>query len=248
MKNPNFYSVIIGTELLNRRREDAHFSVLAEELLKRGWEYKANFIIKDDPKFLKDIFTLIKSDPQSVMFSFGGIGSTPDDFTREVASIAFTQQPPYRHKEAEKIIVERLGERAYPHPITMADIPKGSQLIENPINRMPGFQIENRFFFVPGFPQMAHPMIKNILNEFYPKNSTKFNCNFMAYCGEATMIDIMRQLPSDIELSCLPIMSGEKKQAEIFLSSMDKTMLERWCGFFKDELTKIDVEYEDIIK
>ena len=38
MANPttyNFYSVIIGTELLNGRRTDAHFAFLNEQLRKR---------------------------------------------------------------------------------------------------------------------------------------------------------------------------------------------------------------------
>ena len=70
----NFYSVIIGTELLNGRRQDAHFSFLNKELLKRGWEHKGSFVINDEPPFMEDIFSLIKKDPKSVMFSFGGIG------------------------------------------------------------------------------------------------------------------------------------------------------------------------------
>jgi len=54
----NFYSVIIGTELLNGRRKDAHFDFLNSELLKRGWEQKASFVIKDEPPFIEDIFIL----------------------------------------------------------------------------------------------------------------------------------------------------------------------------------------------
>ena len=64
----NFYSVIIGTELLNGRRLDAHFAFLNKELLKRGWEHKASFIIDDEPPFIEDIFNLIKKDPKAVMF------------------------------------------------------------------------------------------------------------------------------------------------------------------------------------
>jgi len=114
---PCFYSVIIGTELLNGRRQDGHFSFVNDQLVARGWVHKASFVIKDDPQFLHDIFSLIKADPDSVMFSFGGIGSTPDDFTREVAAKAFTGHELERHKEAETIIVDRIGRRAFPHPI-----------------------------------------------------------------------------------------------------------------------------------
>ncbi len=243
IENPSFYSVIIGTELLNGRREDSHFSFFNKELLKRGWEHKANFVIKDDPSFLKDVFKLVKSDPNSVMVSFGGIGSTPDDFTREIASITFTSEYPVRHKEAEKIIIDRLGDRAYPHPIKMADIPRGSKLIKNPINNMPGFQLRDRFFFVPGFPQMAHPMISQILDEFYPKNREKYNCSFIAQTGEATMIDIMDKLPDEVELSCLPTFDGEKRSAEIYLSSFDEELLKEWCEFFKSKLVEMGIEF-----
>ncbi|MGB9801997.1 MAG: competence/damage-inducible protein A, partial [Arcobacter sp.] len=61
-KEFNFYSVIIGTELLNGRRKDAHFSFLNEQLLKRGWIHKASFVIEDDINLMKDIFKLIKAD------------------------------------------------------------------------------------------------------------------------------------------------------------------------------------------
>ena len=81
LDKPNFYSVIIGTELLNGRRNDAHFSFINTELIKRGWEQKANFVIEDKPSFIEDVFSLIYKDKNSVLFCFGGIGSTPDDYT-----------------------------------------------------------------------------------------------------------------------------------------------------------------------
>ena len=51
---------------------------------------KGSFVIKDEPPFMADIYNLIKSDPKAVMFSFGGIGATPDDYTRKVAADVFT--------------------------------------------------------------------------------------------------------------------------------------------------------------
>lgn len=246
VKNPNFYSVIIGTELLNGRREDSHFTFLRDTLMRRGWEYKANFVVKDDVTLLENVYKLVQRDPKAVMFSFGGIGSTPDDFTREVAANAFTGKGTVRHKKAEKIILERLGDRAYPHPIRMADLPEGAELIDNPINKMPGFQLQNRFFFVPGFPQMAHPMIDEVLDRLYPKNLPKYSCNFIVEASEAMLIDIMEQLPDDLELSCLPAFDGEKRTAEIYLADIDEAKLRKWCRFFKEELHKIGLKFKEI--
>lgn len=241
--NPSFYSVIIGTELLNGRRADSHFAHLNAELVKRGWEQKASFVVKDDPKFLEDIFRLIRTDKNSVMFSYGGIGSTPDDFTREIASLAFTDDTLVRHSVAEEIIKTRLGNRAFPHPIKMSDLPKNADLIQNPINKMPGFSLENRFFFVPGFPEMAHPMVTSVLEEHYPQAKEKFSCNFMVEASEATLIDIMIALPSEIELSCLPQFVGEKRRSEIFLSYHDKDILEESCAFFQSKLKEENITY-----
>ncbi len=242
--NPSFYSVIIGTELLNGRRADSHFAHLNAELVKRGWEQKASFVVKDDPKFLEDIFRLIRADEDSVMFSYGGIGSTPDDFTREIASLAFTDAPVVRHSEAEKIIKTRLGERAFPHPIKMADLPRNANLIQNPVNKMPGFSLENRFFFVPGFPDMAHPMVSAVLEEYYPKAKKKYSCNLMVDASEAALIDIMIALPKEIELSCLPqFLAEDKRAAEIYLAYHDKKVLDKWCSFFKGKLEEENIIY-----
>ena len=62
MEKTNFYSVIIGTELLNGRRKDAHFSFLNSELLKRDLEHKASFVIEDDPKLMQEVFNLVKKE------------------------------------------------------------------------------------------------------------------------------------------------------------------------------------------
>jgi molybdopterin-biosynthesis enzyme MoeA-like protein len=128
----------------------------------------------------------------------------------------------------------------------MADLPKGAELIENPVNRMPGFQLQNRFFFVPGFPQMAHPMIEAVLDRLYPRNRSKYSCNFIVEGSEALLIDIMEQLPDDLELSCLPAFEGEKRTAEIYLADSDREKLEKWCSFFKEELHKIHLKFKEI--
>ena len=166
----NFYSVIIGTELLNGRRKDSHFEFLNSELIKRGWSHKASFIIKDDPKFIEDVFKLIKSDKDSVMFSFGGIGATPDDYTRECAANVFTDGKMEINEGAKQAIIDRFKEEAYPNRINMANLPINAKLLFNPITNVPGFYLEDRFFFVPGFPQMARPMILEALDKHYPKN------------------------------------------------------------------------------
>jgi molybdopterin-biosynthesis enzyme MoeA-like protein len=130
----------------------------------------------------------------------------------------------------------------------MADIPRNSLLIPNPVNKMPGFQLDNRFFFVPGFPQMAHPMIRDMLDQYYPQSDKKYSCSFIAHTSEARMIDIMEALSDEVELSCLPVFAGEKRSAEIYLSCLDKELLESQCNFFKAKLDEMDILYSVVKK
>jgi molybdopterin-biosynthesis enzyme MoeA-like protein len=64
------------------------------------------------------------------------------------------------------ILEEKFGADAYPHRIRMADLPQGAALIPNPVNRVPGFSLRHHHF-VPGFPNMAHPMVEWVLETFY---------------------------------------------------------------------------------
>ncbi len=245
IKNPSFYSVIIGTELFNGRRQDKHFKFLNDELLARGWEQKANFVIKDDPSFMEDVFSLVKKDPNSVMFSFGGIGATPDDFTRKVAADIFTNGEIEQNKKALALIKEQFKEDAYPHRVNMANLPKNAILLKNIVNKVPGFGIDERFFFVPGFPQMSQHMIVEALDRFYPKNEKKYFCNFVVTSSENELISIMEALPPDIEFSSLPKFVGEKRFVEIYIADKDQEKVKKWCNFFKTETAKKELEIKD---
>jgi len=241
----NFYTCIIGTELLNGRRKDEHFDFVNAELLKRGWEQKASFVIKDEPSFIADVFNLIRNDPNSVMFSFGGIGATPDDHTREVAAKVFTNNEMTEHPEAVGLITDRFGEASYPNRIKMAYLPIGAGLLTNVVNKIPGFYLEDRFFFVPGFPSMAQAMVIEALDKFYPQNKPKFSRTFTAFCSEENLIDIMHSLPSSIEFSSLPIMDGDKRAVELYLASHNSCLTEDCYEHFVTLTEKKGVKWRD---
>jgi molybdopterin-biosynthesis enzyme MoeA-like protein len=241
----NFYSVIIGTELLNGRREDKHFKFLNQALIDRGLKHSGSFIINDDTALMERVFEMIKKDPKSVMFCFGGIGSTPDDYTREIAAKSFTCESLQTNQKALELIKEEFGAEAYPYRIKMADIPKGAKLLENVVNHVPGFYLQNRFFFTPGFPSMANPMIIWALDNLFEKKQPKFSYEFKADCSENDLINIMEALPKELELSSLPKIQGSKKTVDIFLAHKSKKELEKWCTFFKKEMERLDIKIID---
>ena len=156
--------LIVGDELLSGKRQDKHLPKLIEILTARGMSLSWARMVGDDVELLTANLreTLALGD---IVFSFGGIGGTPDDLTRQCAAaaagVAIT-----RHPEAVAILEERFGAEAYPNRIRMAELPEGAALIPNPVNRVPGFSLGHHHF-VPGFPNMAWPMVEWVLDTHY---------------------------------------------------------------------------------
>ncbi|MBN2896357.1 MAG: competence/damage-inducible protein A [Campylobacterales bacterium] len=244
MESPHFYAVIIGSEILNARREDKHFAFIRDALLRRGHTLFFTCTIKDDEALMTTLYTMIKNDPKAVMFSFGGIGSTPDDLTRAVASKVFGDGVLYAHPAFRASIVERFAEAAFPHRVLMADLPKEAGLLHNVVNNMSGFYLQERYFFMPGFPQMAHPMVEEALDRFYPVASTPtYRATLLADTSENTLIDVMRSIPPHLELSSLPILNPQKPQVEISVSGSDAQEVEAALGLFEAKLKMLHIPY-----
>ena len=245
----NFYSVIIGTELLNGRRLDAHFSFLNKELIKRGWTHKGSFVIKDEPPFMESVYNLIKEDKDSVMFSFGGIGATPDDYTRVCAANVFTNGSMEQNLGAKEAIEEQFADQAYPNRIQMANLPLNAGLLKNVVTNVPGFYLEKRFFFVPGFPSMAQSMIIEALDKFYPINEQKtYTLTMSAYCSEEKLISTMKTISRDVDMSSLPIIEGKNRYVIIEISSKDENSTKSEFKKFTDYCEQNNIKYvlEDI--
>jgi Predicted nucleotide-utilizing enzyme related to molybdopterin-biosynthesis enzyme MoeA len=151
---------VVGDELLSGKRVDRHFAAVVERLARRGMRLARAEVLPDEIAVLQPAIARVRQSGD-VLLSCGGIGATPDDLTREAAAAAFGV-PLARHAGAEALIREQFGERAEPYRVLMADLPAGAALIPNPVNRVAGFYLE-RCHFVPGFPDMAWPMIDWVL-------------------------------------------------------------------------------------
>jgi len=158
-------AVIIGDELLSGKRQDKHFAYVQQALAKRGLELSWTVIVGDEAEQLQRFLTFtLNSD--DLVFCFGGIGATPDDRTRQtVAKVLEVELLP--HPDAIAEIEGQFGNMAYPKRILMAELPVGSSIIPNPVNRVPGFTIKYHHF-MPGFPEMSWPMLEWILDTHYP--------------------------------------------------------------------------------
>ena len=166
-----FNLIIIGDEILHGSRQDKHFAFFKSLLESRGLKLNQVQYLPDEPDLLVKQLRRSFSDGLPT-FVTGGIGSTPDDHTRQAAAAAL-DLPVVRHPEAAKFIEgvtlkrgEPLDSPEHAQRLKMADFPEGAELVPNPFNNIAGFSIREHYFF-PGFPVMAHPMAEWVLETYY---------------------------------------------------------------------------------
>ena len=162
--------VLIGDELLSGRRTDKQLAHMIEATGRRGLEIAWVRMIGDGQADVAATLEQTRATPQMV-FSFGGIGGTPDDRTRQAAAQAFGTGLEH-HPVALKIVKERYRALLTPRRLEMINFPVGSRLIVNPVNQVPGVSLEHHHF-VPGFPELAWPMVDWVLDTVYQLPETR---------------------------------------------------------------------------
>ena len=216
-----FGAYIIGDEILVGKRQDKHLSFLIEALAQRGLRLSWAQYLGDEPELLTAAFqrSLASGD---VVFSFGGIGATPDDHTRQCAARAAGVKL-HLHPDAEREIRARFGGEATPQRLMMGEFPEGASIIPNPVNRVPGFSLREHHF-VPGFPQMARPMVEWVLEHRYRGQFGRSRWaeeSILVYeAGESQLIAAMQAvgaLYAGVKVFSLPSMGddGSRRHVEL---------------------------------
>jgi molybdopterin-biosynthesis enzyme MoeA-like protein len=191
----HFGIIIVGDEILSGKRADKHMPKAIELLAARGLQLSYADYVGDDPERITATLARAFAAARTrgdVVFSFGGIGATPDDHTRHCAARALGVALEL-HPQAKVLIRERMHdvarEQGLPfepdredniHRLNMGTFPVGASIIPNPYNKIPGFfcappggsephAVGERggIYFVPGFPVMAWPMVEWVLDTHF---------------------------------------------------------------------------------
>lgn len=216
-----FGAFIIGDEILVGKREDKHLSSVIAALAKRGLRLSWAHYLGDEPERITAALRASLAS-QDVVFSFGGIGATPDDHTRQCAAAALGVGLKL-HPDAEREIRGRFGGEVTPQRLQMGEFPEGSVIIPNPVNRIPGFSVREHHF-VPGFPQMAWPMVEWVLDNKYRElfNTERWGeASILVFeAGESQLIPAMQAVEAGfkgIKVFSLPSMGRDGSRIHVEL-------------------------------
>ncbi|HEX9569837.1 MAG TPA: molybdopterin-binding protein [Rhodospirillales bacterium] len=213
--------VIIGNEVLSGRTQDANLKFLAEGLNGLGIRLReARVIADDEPTIVATVNELRRRD--DYVFTTGGIGPTHDDITAAAIAKAVKRRLE-RNVEAEA----RLRRHYRPEDITearmsMADMPEGATLIDNPVSRAPGFQIEN-VFVLPGVPRIMQAMFDG-LRARLKGGKPVFSKAVIAYIPEGVMAapleDVQKAYP-ETEIGSYPFFRLGKVGTSLVVRGVD---------------------------
>ena len=227
----HFGLIIIGDEILSGKRADKHLQKAIELLGARGLQVAYAHYVGDEPQ---RITATLAAAFQSgdVVFSFGGIGATPDDHTRQCAAKALGVDLAL-HPEAAELVRQRMrdvareGGQPYEperadnvHRLNMAMFPVGASIIPNPYNKIAGFTCAvasgGAVHFVPGFPVMAWPMLEWVLDTHYRdlfQSGRQVEKSVIVFGAmEATLTPLMERMEAEFAVKVFSLPSVDHPQ------------------------------------
>ena len=152
--------LVIGDEILSGRTKDKNIGYIADYMTNIGIDLREVRIVPDVMDEIVDALNALRA-RYTYVFTTGGIGPTHDDITADAVAKAFGVEL----YEDERIIKAML-ERIKPEDLNearrrMARVPRGGDLVPNPVNKIPGFRIGN-VITMAGVPMIMQAMLDGV--------------------------------------------------------------------------------------
>jgi molybdenum cofactor synthesis domain-containing protein len=195
--------LVIGNEILSGQIQDINIQYLAKRLGELGILLRQAAIIPDDvPLIVSTVRELAAH--HTYVFTTGGIGFTHDDRTAVALAEAFGVVLE-EHPEALRLLEAYYGNALNEARRRMALIPLGAVLIDNPISKVPGFQIEN-VFALAGVPIVMQGMFESLVGRLVGGASIEFttvSCNLPEGIF-ADQLALLQDLHPKVEIGSYP--------------------------------------------
>ncbi len=159
---PTAAIILIGNEILSGRTQDKNLNYIATSLTDRGIRLMEVRVIPDLRQTIIDTVQELAA-RFDYLFTTGGIGPTHDDITSEAIAAAFST-PLEENPDALAMLEHHYKESKTeftPSRRKMAKIPRGAELIYNPVSAAPGFILKN-VYVMAGVPRICQAMMDQI--------------------------------------------------------------------------------------
>jgi molybdenum cofactor synthesis domain-containing protein len=234
--------IIIGDEILSGRTADRNGNYIAKHLQNAGISLCEIRIIPDVEQEIVEAVNQLRV-RYDYVFTTGGIGPTHDDITADSIARAFSTSI-----DIDRRAVEMMRRRYQDSELTgdrlrMARIPKGAELIGNPISHTPGFILEN-VMVMAGIPEIMQVMMDSVTPKLR-KGLPIRTSTIRVIVPESQIASILREMESQIgnlSIGSYPFFKNNKIGAHIVLRSTDGHILRSAEKLLIERLTEIDLD------
>ncbi len=219
--------IIIGNEILSGRTVDANLPHLAKALGVIGVRLAEARVVPDVEAEIVDAVNACR-EKHNYVFTTGGIGPTHDDITSAAIAKAF-DRPFGRNAEAEaRLLAYYPPEKVNEARLSMADMPEGAELIDNPVSIAPGFRVEN-VFVLAGVPKIMQAMLENLLPAL-EGGEVVLSRSVTLFLPEGEIAEKLRGLQDDhpmLDIGSYPFFGAEGPGSTIVFRGTDQTDIDR---------------------
>jgi molybdenum cofactor synthesis domain-containing protein len=154
--------LIIGDEILSGRTKDQNIGFVAEHLTSIGIRLKEVRVVPDEESEIVSAVNALRA-RYTYLFTTGGIGPTHDDITADSIGKAFGVSVDIdgRAEEILRKYFSSQGLEVTSARLRMARMPRGADLIDNPVSLAPGFRIGN-VIVMAGIPRIMQAMLTGV--------------------------------------------------------------------------------------
>ena len=235
--------IIIGNEILSGRTQDKNLSYLANWLNEIGIQLSEVRVIRDEEEIIVETVNHLRS-VYDYVFTTGGIGPTHDDITSLCIAKAFGVDLEV-NSGALSILKEyyKDGELTDAR-MKMTMMPKGSELIENPISRAPGFKMEN-VFILAGIPSIMQGMLEGA-RKYLKGGDVVKSKSIDIFTPESSVADVLTNLQkkyTDVEIGSYPFSRDNRFGTSLVMRSSNLTKLDACDTELKDLMKNYDTKY-----
>ena len=219
--------IIIGNEILSGRTQDQNLSYLANWLNEIGIQLSEVRVIRDEEEVIVKTVNYLR-ETYSYVFTTGGIGPTHDDITSLSIAKAFDVELEVNDK-ALSILKEYYKDSELTDArMKMTMIPKGAELVENPVSKAPGFKMEN-VFVMAGIPSIMQGMLEGAKKYLKGGDIIK-STSVDVFTPESNIAEELAELQNnypDVEIGSYPFSKERRFGTSLVLRSEDELLLKQ---------------------
>ena len=235
--------IIIGNEILSGRTQDKNLSYLANWLNEIGIQLAEVRVIRDEEEIVVETVNYLRS-TYDYVFTTGGIGPTHDDITSLCIAKAFGVELEI-NSGALGILKEyyKDGELTDAR-MKMTKMPVGSELIENPVSRAPGFKMDN-VFVLAGIPSIMQGMLEGARKHLTVGEVVKSK-SIDVFTPESNVADALTDLQNkfaEVEIGSYPFNKDNRFGTSVVMRSSDEAKLKNCESDLKELMKNYDTKY-----